>query len=152
MRIKPGGEIFVSANKYVPLSAVDEFVISKAQWIEKARTKIEKRQIITPDIDDEVCNEYFEKISGEIYPIFKKHLPKKPVIVVKNLKSAWGICHYKQNYIVINKALYLKPKEAAEYVMMHEYVHFLEPNHQKGFHTLMQKLMPDYMERKKLLK
>ena len=152
MRVKPDGGIYVSANRYVPVKDIDAFVLSKAEWIDRARQKAKKRVMPVVDIDDDKCREYFEEISDSIYPIFRQLIKKKPEIVVKELKSAWGICHYKQNYIVLNKSLVLKPRAAVEYVVMHEYVHFLEPNHQKGFHDMMQRLMPDYKERKKLLK
>ena len=37
------------------------------------------------------------------------------------------------------------------YVVMHEYCHFLQPDHSPAFHGLMTRLMPDWKERKKLL-
>ena len=45
-----------------------------------------------------------------------------------------------------------KPRAALEYVVLHEYVHFLHPNHQAGFHAEMARLMPDYLARRALLK
>ena len=153
LRVKRGGQICVSAPYYVSAAEADRFVLSKSDWIEKARQRVEIVQPqVESDFSDEECLALFTEISDRIYPLFKSILPEKPLIKVKQLKSAWGICHYRQGYITINKALASKPLAAVEYVIMHEYAHFLEHNHQQGFHSLMARLMPDYKERKKLLK
>ena len=39
LRIKPGGTIHVSANKLVPQNIIDEFIISKADFIVNALNK-----------------------------------------------------------------------------------------------------------------
>ena len=153
LRVKPNGEIHVSAPYRVSAAEVDRFVLSKADWIKNAR---ERAKNAAPQNDSvppyEECLAMFREISDRIYPLFKNAVPEKPEIKVKLMKSAWGICHYKKNYITLNAALANKPVEAAEYVIMHEYVHFIEHDHQRGFHDLMERLMPDYKERKKLLK
>lgn len=41
--------------------------------------------------------------------------------------------------------------EAVEYVVLHEYCHFIHPDHSKAFYSLVEKLMPDWRQRKKLL-
>lgn len=38
-----------------------------------------------------------------------------------------------------------------EYVVVHEFTHFLQPNHSKNFYMQMTMFMPDWLERKKLL-
>ena len=153
LRVQPDGEIYVSAPRYISAAEVDRFVASKADWIKKARNRAETAAPQFDNLPSEAdCLALFNEISDKIYPIFKTAVPIKPEIRVKPLKSAWGICHYKQNYITLNSALAAKPRAAVEYVIMHEYAHFIEHNHQKGFHDLMLRLMPDYKERRKLLK
>ena len=45
MRISPKGEIVVSANPFVPLDKIDEFVSSKVSWIVEHQKKVvEKAQ------------------------------------------------------------------------------------------------------------
>lgn len=43
------------------------------------------------------------------------------------------------------------PKEAIEYVVVHEFAHFAHPDHSRAFWALVAEIMPDYKERKKLL-
>lgn len=153
LRVNPNGEIRVSAPYRVSAAEVDRFVLSKADWIESAKKRSKSAVPSAENIPPpEECLALFNEISDRIYPLFKSAVPEKPEIKVKPLKSAWGICHYAQNYITLNTALAAKPIEAVEYVIMHEYAHFIEHDHQRGFHELMKRLMPDYKERKKLLK
>ena len=42
--------------------------------------------------------------------------------------------------------------EAIEYVVMHEIAHLIEMNHSKKFWGIVEKYMPDYKTRQKLLK
>ena len=90
--------------------------------------------------------------SDRIYPLFARLLPEKPELRVRWMKSRWGVCCPAKNRITLNKQLMGKPRAAMEYVVLHEYVHFLHPDHQAGFHAEMAKWMPDYRERRKLLK
>ena len=42
-------------------------------------------------------------------------------------------------------------REAIEYVALHEFAHFIHPNHSKDFYNLVENLMPDWKERKQML-
>jgi predicted metal-dependent hydrolase len=68
------------------------------------------------------------------------------------MKTRWGTCNYIKKVITLNTRLFNFNKNIIEYVIMHEYVHFLHANHGKYFHEEMQKRMPDYKERRKILK
>lgn len=39
-----------------------------------------------------------------------------------------------------------------DYVALHELVHFLHPNHGPGFYAVMDRLMPDWKEKRARLK
>lgn len=161
LRIQPDLTVAVSANRRIPVFEIDNFVDSKSDWINAAmmrtlkRKKAQERLIkdyLEDKWDNDGCLTFFEGISDRIYPIFEKILKDKPLIKVRFMKSRWGVCHPYENYITLNKMLMDMPVEAVEYVVLHEYVHFLHHDHQKGFHNTMKRLMPDYKERRKLLK
>lgn len=44
------------------------------------------------------------------------------------------------------------PDEAIDYVIVHELAHIKHKNHSKAFYALIEKYLPDYKEREKLLK
>ncbi|MCH5315350.1 MAG: M48 family metallopeptidase [Eubacterium sp.] len=46
----------------------------------------------------------------------------------------------------------LYPPEAVDYVVVHELAHIKHHNHSKSFYNLIEKYMPDYKQREKLLK
>jgi predicted metal-dependent hydrolase len=44
-----------------------------------------------------------------------------------------------------------KPPECLEYLVVHEMVHLLEPTHNERFVSLMDRFMPNWRNRKRLL-
>ena len=44
------------------------------------------------------------------------------------------------------------PQEAIDYVVVHELAHILHKNHSRDFYLTVERYMPDYRERKALLK
>lgn len=73
-------------------------------------------------------------------------------IKIRDMKTRWGSCNVHTKNITYNLKLYSKPVEAIEYVVMHELAHILYPHHQPSFWNFVEKYIPDYKERKKLLK
>ena len=154
LRVHPDLSVHVSANRHVPAELVDSFVQSRAKWIDAARAKIYARRPIEASElpSDAECLRMFGDISAEIFPLFADILSSPPELRVRTMKSRWGVCHISRQRITLNKMLAVQPAGAIRYVILHEYVHFLHPNHQKGFHDIMKALMPDYKEQRKKLK
>ena len=48
--------------------------------------------------------------------------------------------------------LALQPPQALEYVVVHEYCHFVHPDHQAGFWALVASILPDWKARRALLR
>lgn len=70
---------------------------------------------------------------------------------VKKMKTKWGSCNTQAKRIWLNLELAKKPPECLEYILVHELVHLLERNHNDRFKAHMDKLLPDWLERKALL-
>ena len=77
---------------------------------------------------------------------------KFPMIKVKDMRSRWGSCIPSKGILTFNVHLMEYPFAAAEYVVAHEFTHFLQANHSARFYAELAKFMPDYREREKLLK
>ena len=97
------------------------------------------------------AKEMFEKISQEIYPLFQPYGVKYPLIKTRVMRARWGSCHYNKGTIVLNTRLIEAPRSSIEYVVLHEYAHFIHPNHSKAFYGLVESFMPDWKERKNIL-
>ncbi|MDR1230345.1 MAG: M48 family metallopeptidase [Spirochaetaceae bacterium] len=93
----------------------------------------------------------FAEIVNELYPVFRKYGVAFPKLVLRVMKSRWGSCQPGRNIITLNKRLIETPRNAIEYVVMHEFVHFLHANHSNRFYQMLSALMPDWKDRKKLL-
>ncbi|MDD7281842.1 M48 family metallopeptidase [Floccifex sp.] len=63
---------------------------------------------------------------------------------IKCFQSKWGSCNYVKKEIKLNAYLLLFPKEFIDYVIIHEFVHLLVPNHSSSFYNQLEKWMPNY--------
>ena len=65
---------------------------------------------------------------------------------VQRMKTKWGSCNYAAGNIRINTELVKKPKDLLEYVVVHELVHLLEPNHSERFVEILQHHYPTWRD------
>jgi len=93
-----------------------------------------------------------EQVVDRIVPIFKKYGIPRPQVKLRTMKTRWGSCSIHNGCITLNKLLIQVPIECVEYVVVHEFTHFIHPNHSKKFYDFLSVIMPDYKERTKLLK
>lgn len=74
---------------------------------------------------------------------------------VKDTRSQWGSCTAPRGqHVRISICLWLAayPVEALEYVMVHELCHIYEMSHSPKFWMYVERFMPDYAVRRRLLK
>ncbi len=69
---------------------------------------------------------------------------------ITTAKKRFGSCSSK-NAISYSCFLMLSPKEAVDFVIVHELCHTKEHNHSAHFYRLLERCLPDYRERKNLL-
>ena len=93
----------------------------------------------------------YESISVVVDDIFDNYL-SRPEVKLRKMRSQWGNCHWRQGYITLNTALARCPETLRDYVALHELVHFVHPDHGPGFYGLMDRLMPDWRQRRKELR
>lgn len=95
----------------------------------------------------------FRELNDEVSQLFaeKFGLSKVP-IRLRRMKSRWGSCHVTDGFIVMNTRLVFYPKNCAKYVFVHEYAHFIEPNHSPKFYAVVSSVMPDYKIHSDILK
>lgn len=72
-------------------------------------------------------------------------------INVRNQITRWGSCSKSANLNFNYKVLFLEPA-LADYIIVHELCHLKEFNHGANFWALVEKIIPDYKERRKQLK
>ena len=95
--------------------------------------------------------EKIKELCEFIFPVFKKHGIIYPQIRFRKMVSRWGSCQPKRNILTFNYALVSAPIRCIEYVVYHEFTHFMQPNHSRKFYLALSTFLPDWKDRKKEL-
>ena len=154
LRIYPDGKILVSANRWVSKGAVDRFVLSKSDLIFKSLKKYETRES-KPRVQYYTEKELVALITDlcrKSYPYFEKRGVPYPQIKFRKMVSRWGSCHPIKGVMTFNTNLIYAPFVCIEYVVLHEFTHFLQANHSAKFYEELSYICPDYKERKRKLR
>ena len=157
LRVGSEGEIRISAPLSVSDKRVEEFVLEKWNWIEKAREKQKtKRETEAPGWEKGLSPGQQEARKEECRKIMLARLPR---IIQKwerltglhalewklrDMKTRWGTCVPAKKRIWLNLRLALYPEECLEYVVVHELVHFLVPGHGPEFWKYMDRFFPEW--------
>lgn len=151
MRIKPDGKVYVSANRWASEKVINEFVLSKAKYILKAQEMYANREKKQYFSEDEI-KIFILSFCEKAYPYFAGKCIKYPEIKFRKMTSRWGSCNPSKRILTFNTNLMYAPPECVEYVVWHEFTHFVQANHSKDFYTELEKVCPDWKLCKKKLK
>ena len=89
---------------------------------------------------------------NELINIHKNNLAVEPNrIVIKKQKKRWGSCSSKKN-LNFNWKIIMAPISVIEYLVVHELVHLIHPNHSKKFWQTVAEIIPDYEAKKEWLR
>jgi hypothetical protein len=150
------GNFVVTVPKSMSNNLIEQFIIKKSKWI-----------ISKLDYFKNIPSQVFVKNNKGDYVKYKKQaldLVKKRIeyfnsiygfkfnnIRIKNQKTRWGSCSKKRN-INFNYKIVMLPEKLADYIIIHELCHLKEFNHSKKFWSLVNEIMPNYLEIRKELK
>ena len=148
-------KLIVKAPFFTPKRKIDALVDSHRAWIEKA---IEKQKIKNKRFAGLTDNQIKElKRCAKIILNHKTQHYANIMglnygrITITSAKTRFGSCSGKGN-ISFSYRLMLYPEEAIDYVVVHELSHLVHMNHSADFYKLVESVLPDYKERRKLLK
>lgn len=154
LRIKADGSICVSANKRVPRSVIDDFIISKSDYIFRAISKMQEKAELpkTQYYTESEVKELIIKLCKKVYPYYEEKGIKYPQIKFRKMVSQWGNCYPKKSILTFNTNLMYADGECIEYVVYHEFTHFLQANHSSKFYNELEKVCPNWKQRRNKLK
>lgn len=156
-QIKRDGRLIVTAPRRMSEREIQRFLREKSEWIEKTLLKVQNRdRRYDPDsyTEDEI-KELKERAKSVILPLVDKYkllVGVEPASVkINRAKGRFGSCGAK-NTLNFSCFLMLYPLPQIEYVVVHELCHIKEHNHSSRFYREIEKVMPDYRQRQKILK
>lgn len=65
-------------------------------------------------------------------------------LYIQRMKTKWGSCSPASNSIRLNTELVHKEREALEFVIVHELIHFVEVKHNERFYKLLDSALPKW--------
>lgn len=154
LRIKSDGSIYVSANKKVSVNDIEKFIVAKSDFVLHAIEKYKKiNQIpLTKYFEEADIENVVLSICKSVYPYFEAKGVKYPHIKFRKMISRWGSCHPTRGILTFNTYLMYAPQRCIEYVVKHEFTHFLQANHSRKFYDELNLICPDWKECRSILK
>ena len=158
IEITNDAKVLVRAPYRMPMAEVKRFVYEKSDWIQKHVEKmLEKQQEHSGQ--EKLTNADIQKLAKEALDILPRKVEYYAKIIgvtygritIRNQKTRWGSCSTKGN-LNLNCLLMLTPEDVQDYVVVHELCHRKQMNHSKQFWEEVEKVLPDYRERRMWLK
>lgn len=152
LRINSNGEISVSAGYGIDENIIKEFILSKSDFIIKSLEKIKNAPESKLYFTEEELKCFIVICCKSIFPYYEKRGVELPKIRFRKMISQWGNCRPKQKILTFSLNLKYAPKECIEYVVYHEFTHFLQANHSDEFYRELEVVCPDWKTLRKKLK
>lgn len=162
LEVLSSGQVKIRVPNRTKDAVIREFAERRKKWILEKYLLMEKRQkakesrgipdyVEHPELEDkyrELAREkigrraaYFAGIMGVTYGR----------ITIRAAKTRWGSCSGAGN-LNFHWKLILMPDEVLDYVVVHELAHRKQMNHSPAFWAEVEKVLPDYRERRRWLK
>lgn len=105
----------------------------------------------TPEIRARIMQGWHKSLLREVLPgLIEQWEPRLNVQLSKfhlrHMTTRWGTCNCRKREIRLNTELATKAPHLLEYVLVHELVHLIVPNHGPRFVALMDKHCPSWRE------
>lgn len=155
--ITPNGKLLVRAPRRMKLYEIEKFLSDKEYWIVTHLERAQNRDVrFDRDRYTELEIQEMKRRTAQIViPLVEKYKHLVGVepssVKINRAKKRYGSCG-PNNGINFSCFLSLYPIEAIEYVVVHELCHILEHNHSARFYAEIERVMPDYLVRCKLLR
>lgn len=149
------GEIILRSPKGVGKEELFSILKKHKPWLDRAIRRDTERtrqgELISSLDERKLRRDAYEYLSAKCAEYAKIMGVTYNRISINGAKGRFGSCSAKGN-INFSYRLMLYPERAREYVAVHELCHLTVMNHSKEFYSLVERYLPDYKERRRLLK
>ena len=167
LRLRPDTGLSVSAPKYVALSQVERVLMQHQQKIletlrQYQTAAAERRQQYPRSFSTGETVLYLGKyctlevlrgsrecvqVQGDKLLLLVKHPEDAfPEIRFRRMVAQWGNCRPTRGVLTFNLRLLAAPVRCIEYVVIHEFTHFLHPDHSPAFYAEIAAELPDWKQ------
>lgn len=155
LQLDRDGRAVVRAPYGVKKEFIDRFVAEHEVWLARAREKQQNRRLAHPEPTDEERKALLAQ-AREYLPMRVDYwsgiMGLTPTgLKITSARTRFGSCSGK-NSLCFSWRLMQYPPEAIDYVVVHELAHIRHHDHSPAFYALIERYMPDWRERMKLLK
>lgn len=147
LRIRPDGELLVTAPLRLPKRYIDNFICEQTKWIDEKKAFLDS----LPEVHIKTKKGDYEKYKEQARAIIKIQLEKinshykfeYKNISIRDQKTRWGSCSARKNLSFNYKVVFI-PEKFIAYIVAHELCHLTEMNHGPNFWRLVNETIPDY--------
>ncbi|MCM1498515.1 MAG: M48 family metallopeptidase [Clostridium sp.] len=149
------GELFIKAPLAMSEDRIERFLNQKRFWIYKqvkhqmdnAEKRVDRSEAEIRRLKEQartMLTARTDYYAGILQVKYQK-------IRIGNQRTRWGSCS-SRGTVSYNWHLILMPETILDYVVVHELCHLIEMNHSPQFWSRVEKVLPDYRERRMWLK
>ena len=148
--------VLVRAPLRLSQAKIDAFVASHEYWIQTHLEQQRQRAVsspppLTPEEIAALKAKAQAILPGKVAYWSAKMSVRPTGLKITTARKRYGSCSGK-NSLCFSCFLMNSPEAAIDLVVVHELCHIREKNHGPRFYALLEQYLPDYKERKKLLK
>ena len=156
VEISREAKIIVRAPLKMKKGEIDEFLNSKSEWIDKHLQSMKEKLAHSPrKLSEEEKRELKKNAKKVITPRVQYFACIMDVsydrISIRFQQTRFGSCSTKSN-LNFNAVVALMPSDILDYVIVHELAHLKQMNHSPAFWSEVEKVIPDYKNKRKWLK
>lgn len=160
IEITPELQVVVRAPVRMPVREINAFVQEKDDWIRAHLQRMEEKKRLREQYREQALSkEELQELATQAMTLILQKVRYYAQIIgvtygritIRNQRTRWGSCSGKGN-LNFNCLLLLMPEEVLDYVVVHELCHRKEMNHSARFWEEVEKILPDYRQRRKWLK
>lgn len=142
--VKPFKGVHVTVPDGLSFKKAEEFVHAKTDWIQRhlyrmKQYEVENKIIADASVDIDRAKAK-RKLIRRLRYLAGKHGFTYNRVFIRNQKTRWGSCSYKNN-ISLNMKLVKLPDELMDYVILHELVHTRVKDHSNHFWAELNRLV-----------
>ena len=155
LQVTREGQVVVRCPLSTTKEQIQAFVDEHRQWIgeslEQVKRRLASRPVMTPEQVWKAKSLARMTLSAKVRYWAAKMGVTYGTISIRQQATRWGSCSSRGN-LDFNWTLILTPEPLQDYVVVHELAHRLEMNHSDRFWKIVESQIPDYRERRNLLK